>query len=159
MRPPTPVGHRSVVLGVGGVGGDFSHTGANRLWLVSRFYILYIIFFTLQQSASVLNIHCAVRCSPMSDAVISDTPAFFCPFNLCSMIALTIDFIICHYTFHDRFHVHQFIYHEINLKAIFLTLYRSIQSGLPNPNDSVFEFGTTDLWSNGQSANCQNAID
>ena len=34
---------------------------ANRVWFVSRFYIFYIILFTLLQSASVLN----TNCSPM----------------------------------------------------------------------------------------------
>ena len=43
---------------------------ANRMYLVSRFYVVYI-FFTLLQSVIVLKTNCAVRCSPMFDAVIS----------------------------------------------------------------------------------------
>ena len=46
---------------------------ANRVWLVSRFIFYIYICFILLQSASVLNTNCAVRCNPMSYAVISQT--------------------------------------------------------------------------------------
>ena len=54
--------------------GSVWEFNANRVWLVSRFYISYITFLALLQSASFLNTNCAVWCSLMqSDAVSSHT--------------------------------------------------------------------------------------
>ena len=42
---------------------------ANRVWLVSRFYVLYIFYITTKRDRSQYQL-----CSPMSDAVISQAP-------------------------------------------------------------------------------------